>query len=187
MKKLIIEPDKATLMNIDEVLEKYRGLAYRKFKEFMKYSIVSEDDVQELDVLIFKSFQSYDEKHCFSTHLVWKVRGYASNKARMFSKSVYADNEVINFDYCIEDSHELHEIIPDNNTNIEFDCVCKDLIRYIKSYSKPIEKDLIDVYLGKRTMGEVSKRNNTTPQYVSRINRNYKDKLHRLIKSYNRI
>lgn len=187
MKKLIIDVDKSKLMNIEEVLEQYRPMAHKWFRKYMKYSIITEDDKQELDIVIFKTFQSYDEIHCFSTLLVWKVRGYASNKAKVFSRSIYAtDIEILDLDYTFEDGSALHEVISDDSIDIELDYMSKELVDYISSCIKPYERNILDVYLGKISMTDLAIKMNKKPQNVSNASARLKKKTSEIINRYYR-
>lgn len=187
MKKLIISKDKARLMNIDEVLEEFRPAAYKLFKKYSKCTDVTEDDIQELDIAIFKAFQSYDEKHCFSTHLTWKVRRYITSKTRIFLRSMYGQGfEIKNLDYVIDENTALHELISDDSVNIEFDSIQSDLINYIKEKSNIVEQGLVDVYLGEMTMAALAKKINRTPQTVCMASTKFKKRLTGLMKRYDR-
>ena len=65
MKKLIVSNKGSKFMGIEEVLEECRGFACKTYLILSKGFVVNEDEKQELDIIIFKAFQTYDEKHCF--------------------------------------------------------------------------------------------------------------------------
>lgn len=187
MKKLIISKGKYRLMNIDEVLEEFRPAAYTLFKKYSKCSNMTEDDIQELDITIFKAFQTYDEKHCFTTHLSWQIRRYITVKTRTFLKSMNGQGfEIKNLDHIIGEDTALHELIGDDKIDIEFDIIQNDFIRYIKEKSNIVEQGLVDVYLGKMTMSALAKQINRTPQTVCKANSKFKKRLTGLMKRYDR-
>lgn len=181
MKKLIIlDEKKSRIMGIEEVLNEFRGFAYKTFMARNKKIVMTEDDKQEIDIVIFKTFKTYNEKHCFTTHLVWNIRHYISdlNKYLNSNKRDSSDYEILDLDYEINtdgSTTNLHELISDN-TNVEDECISRELIRFLRRNLNKNEKRLLAINLGEISASKVAEEFNMTRQGVSNMNTRFKKK-----------
>ena len=67
MKKLIVmSNNEVKAMDFEETMEQYKGLIIRIAKRYKGINL-TEDDMQEGYLGLWKAFTTYDEKHCFST------------------------------------------------------------------------------------------------------------------------
>lgn len=195
MKKFIVRNSRngleSRMMGIEEVLEEFRGQAYKKMQEYKKGGIITEDDRQELDIVIFKAFQSYDEKHCFSTHLGWQLRSFLTEYRSYATcqKRNPQKYEFYSLDYTssADDNKEveMYGMLADDENVIEAKSIDKDLLRFIVSRLNPTERQLLAVSLGLKDLIEVAREAGTSKQNISNKNKRFKTKLLQLIQEYN--
>lgn len=191
MKKLIVSNKGSKFMGIEEVLEEFRGFACKTYLILSKGFVVNEDEKQELDIIIFKAFQTYDEKHCFTTHLVWHIRKYVKQRLSFITtqKRDMSKYQMLNFDYSIDNGDDsntsLHDLISDDSINVESTCIDIELINFIRSNLKPLELRLLEVNLDKISLKQMAEELNTSRQNVNNMNSRFKKKLLKLMKKFN--
>lgn len=192
MKKSILMKNNVRVeMGIEEVLLNFRGLAIKTYKMYKGVNEVSDDDKQELDIVIFKTFQGYDEVHSFSTPLVWNIRSYiteTNNKNNAIKRSAY---QTISLDFKFggdsEDDYDFHETLCDESCNIVDDFFERDLMSYINVRLNEVEKELLLINLDEKRMIDVANERGWSKQNVYKKNKAFKEKIAKLIKEYNRI
>lgn len=192
MKKLIIiNNGENKLMGIEEVLKNFRGIVITSFKKHKNGGIITEDELQELDIVIFKAFQTYDEEHCFTTHLIWKLKQYithiSTNAKRQ--KRDTSNYEILNLDMKIGGSKgdkemELHEMLADSNDFVS-SYIDREFIKFIASNLNEFELKLLAINLGNGRIVDLAEEMGTTKQNISNRNRKFKIKLKQLIDEFN--
>lgn len=179
-------------MNIEEVLTTFRGLSITTFLKARNGANPSEDERQELDIVIFKAFQTYDEEHCFSTHLIWKLRQYLAHTT-VNAKRQKRDTtgiEFIDLDFKVRTGRdgtpfEIHELIEDEHASFENRVMDRDFISFIVSNLDEFEMKLLAVILGNMRIVDLAEEYNTSKQNINGKNRRFKAKLLNLINEYN--
>ncbi|HAU85117.1 MAG TPA: hypothetical protein DCW90_06340 [Lachnospiraceae bacterium] len=62
MKKLIVMNNgEKRVMEFEEILNQFRGVALKELLKYKNGGAITEDDLQEMDIVIFKALKSYDE------------------------------------------------------------------------------------------------------------------------------
>jgi len=193
MMKTIVTKNEVVRMNFEEVLASYRPFAMKCLNKYKNGGFITEDDMQEIDIVIFKAFNDYNEIHCFSTHLVWKLKQYfvhmATNAKRM--KRDDSNFEILNLDMNVgkdgEGEQSLHELLTDEKTNLEQGFQDKEFLKYISDNITESELCLLSVLLGRIKPIELAQQQNTSKQNISGKLRRFKSKLADLVANYNEI
>ena len=190
MKKRILRSNgKTEVMDFEMVMESYKNLVAKIAKRYKGLDI-TEDDMQEGYLGLWKAFTTYDEKHCFSTHLTWKLKERFQHlkSAEVSSKRDTREKTFVNLEYDLGDGNTVGSMIPDeNSSNFENDIFDRDIIRYIKDNLNEFEMDLLAFNLKYIKATDIIEKYDTTKQNVSNKNARFKVKLRKLIEDYNRI
>lgn len=192
-KKIIFGDGTSKIMEFnEEFLKTFRTLAKKTLAEYRKGSIldITEDESQELDIVIYQSFQKYNEKNAFSTLLVWEVKGYAG---REYNKNTTKKRDgsnftFVNLDWDVDNDDgkngSMHELISDESINC-FELENNDLINYIKARCTEIEKGILLVFLNQLTYSDVARMTNTTNGNVTFAKKKFLKRLEKWIYEYN--
>ena len=190
MKKLIVmSNNEVKEMDFEETMEQYKGLIIRIAKRYKGINL-TEDDMQEGYLGLWKAFTTYDEKHCFSTHLTWKLKERFQHlkSAEVSGKRDKREKTFVNLEYDLGDGNTVGNMIPDENSSkFENDIFDRDIIRYIKDNLNEFEMDLLAFNLKYIKATDIIEKYDTTKQNVSNKNARFKVKLRKLIEDYNRI
>lgn len=190
MKKSIVMSNNTVVeMSFEEAMNEFKGLIIRVAKTYKGMNL-TEDDMQEGYLGLWKAFTTYDEKHCFSTHLTWKLKERFQHlkSAEVSMKRYTGDKSFVNMDFDLGDGNTVGSMIADeDSTNFERNVFDRELILYIKSNLSDFEMDLLSFNLKQIKATEIIEKYETTKQNVSNKNARFKVKLRKLIDSYNRI
>lgn len=167
MIKSVVTKNEVVRMNFEEVLTNYRPFAMKCLTKYKNGGFITEDDMQEIDIVIFKAFNDYNEIYCFSTHLVWKLKQYfvhmATNAKRMKRDS--SQFEILNLDMNVgkdgEGETSLHELLTDENANFEQRLQDREFLKYISESITESEMDLLGALLGRIKPIELAQQQNT--------------------------
>lgn len=191
MKKTIVTKNETVEMTFEEVLTAYRPFAMKCLNKYKNGGIVTEDDKQEIDIVIFKAFNDYNEVNCFSTHLVWKLKQYFTHMATN-AKRKKRDNsqfEILNLDMAVgkdgEGQISIHELLTDERANFEESFQDKEFIKFIASNINEAETKLLAVLLGSIRLIDLAQAQNTSKQNINGKLKRFKVKLADLINTYN--
>lgn len=192
-KKIIFGDGTSKIMEFnEEFLNKFRRLAVSEFAKYREGSVldVTEDEKQELDYVIYKAFEKYNEKNAFSTLLVWAVKSYGhalanKNKSKKRNSS---DFTFINLDYTLDNgdnsNDNMHSLIADDSMN-HFELENSDLINYIKERCNKTEKVLLLALLNKITLSDVARITKTSNANISHAKKRMLKRLEKWIYEYN--
>ena len=181
----------------EEFLNMYRALAIDTVKKYRKgYTTqLSQDELQELDIDIFKAFMSYDEIHRFSTHLVWKIKSrlggeITDKKQREKSGNNSSMFKFVDLDYKLEDGkgdsyQTIHDVVADETVNVSGNFEEEDFFKFISKNLNEIEVDLVEVLIGEKRDIEVAKKFNKSKSRISKIKSDMIKKLQVLVEDYN--
>ena len=195
MKKRIVFGDGTIrLMECDEeFLNCFRGQAVKRLKEYKNGGKITEDDYQELDIVIFKTFLSYNEVNCFSTHLEWKLKQYFVHKATNASRKKRDSSKykMLNLDFDLKNNsgdaeNNLHELLADEGTsNLQKDIIDREFIDFLHSNLNEFELKLLAVNLKAMRLVDLAAEQNTSKQNINSKNKRFKKKLLALIEEFN--
>ncbi len=198
MKKLIIltngQERQAKEMTIEEVITNYSKLIRRTIITYVGYEVFSnnaENLMQEGNIICWKAFESYDEQHCFSTHLEWQLKGRLQQIVKA-KKTKKRDDESfktvnINDSTSFDSTKTYEEYIADESITFEEEHQSNELIKYLKTQIKEDELDLLSLNLGYTTITELAAKTGKTKASVSYRNKRFKSKLVKIITNYNTI
>nr|WP_297936456.1 hypothetical protein [uncultured Lachnoclostridium sp.] len=193
MKKLIVMNNgEKRVMEFEEILNQFRGVALKELLKYKNGGAITEDDLQEMDIVIFKALKSYDEYHCFTTHLTWKLRQYFTHTA-VNAKRQKRDTSavtILNLDMKVSDGKggnemDLHEMLTDDAASFEDKLMDQAFIAYIASNLDDFEMKLLAVNLGNMRVIDLADEYNTSKQNINNKNRRFKAKLLQLINDFN--
>lgn len=187
MKKNILKSNGEVIsMTFEEVMDSYKGLIVKVAKTY-KGMFLTEDDMQEGYLGLWKAFSSYDEQHCFSTHAMWMVRQRFAHlkKIETSPKRDTRGKDIIHMEFDLGDGNELGDMLEDLESQFEQSIIDRDVIQYIKNNLSPIEMDLLAFNLGYVQAIEIAHKYNTTKSNISNKNAAFKAKLKKLIQKYN--
>ncbi len=196
MKKLILVKNNIVEMEFNEnFINTFKPLAIKVFKKYKNGFQMTDDELQDLDVIMYECFLQYNSKYHFSTLLTAAVRNYGMNIINL-SKTGKRDTskfQLIGLDqkYNINkvSGKEMHvyEIIGDDNVNIEESYVEKDFIQYLNKHLSEFELDLLSANLNNCTFKEVCLKYGLSKTCVANRNYKFKERVRNLINVYNRI
>lgn len=116
MKKLIVlKEEQARLMTVEETMNHFEGMLNKFANKTKNYNNVEgfEDAKQIGYIALIDAFETYDEKHCFSTHLHTKLMHEYSKLHQKTKTDKYKAKENyvnISLDYTLEDGNTLSEL-----------------------------------------------------------------------------
>lgn len=178
----------------NEFLNMYRGLAKKTFAEMKKKLIseITEDELQELDIIIYKSFKKYDEIHAFSTLLTWEVKSYTMKniKNETAKKRSRVDVKIVSLDAEIDEEkgeNLIYNLVADNNVNIALETEDSELLKYISNKCNDTEKAILLALLDKISYGQVAKITNKSSGNVTNHKNRLIKKLNLWISNYNKL
>ena len=196
MKKLILVKNNIVEMEFNEnFINTFKPLAIKVFKKYKNGFQMTDDELQDLDVIMYECFLQYNSKYHFSTLLTAAVRNYGMNIINL-SKTSKRDTskfQLIGLDqkYDINkvSGKEMHvyEIIGDDNVNIEESYVEKDFMQYLNKHLSEFELDLLSANLNNCTFKEVCLKHGLSKTCVANRNYKFKERVRNLINVYNRI
>ena len=185
MLKRIVMNNGAKLMNFQEVMKTYNNLICKLAHKYTNGTDF-EDLMQEGYTTMYESFLSYDEVHCFSTHLTWQLRKkytqlLVAKKTKMRDES---ELEIVYFDKRTTDNHnDYYNSVVDMSGEAEFESVLnKMVVQAMMDKLDDNEKDLLLVLMGKMTGADLARQNNVTRQNVSQQAKKLKNRLRVLLK-----
>lgn len=193
MKKTILFKDgqKKVMECNEEFLNMFRGLGMNILKRYKSRMNVTEDDLQDIDVTIFEAFLSYDEEHCFTTHLFNQIRGKFSNQINK-AKTIKRDTSkltIINLEYNFNNDGDRITTVADiisDGYNIEDDFIENDFISYLMNNLDEFELDMLAANLKRIQFKEICEKYNLKKTTLSNRNWKFKQKLKDLISEYNK-
>ena len=188
VKNIIKSNGTSVKMDFEMVMKAYGGLV-RKIAKHYKGIYITEDDMQEGYLALFKAFKTYDEINCFSTHATWIVRQrFQHLKVKEVAlKRDLRDKTVISMEFDLGDGNTLGEMIEDTNSQFEDSLIDSELIRFIKSNLTEFEIDLLAFNLKYIKAKTIAEKYGMTKQAVSNRNASFKQKIKKLINYYNAI
>lgn len=198
MKKLIIltngQTRQAVEMNFEEVLYKYKNLIRRTIIECVGFEVFNQNEkdfMQEGNISCWKAYETYDQEHCFSTHLKWNLKGRFQQlvKAKKTQKRDGSAFKYVNIDdtTSFDNTKTYQEYIPDDSIDIENEFVNKAFMHYLTSQLKNEELDLLYLNLGLTTVTKLAEKTNTSKANISYKNKRFKTKLANILKNYNEL
>ena len=188
MKKLIVmSNNEVKEMNFEETMEQYKGLIIRIAKRYNGINL-TEDDMQEGYLGLWKAFTTYDEEHCFSTHATWKIRQrFQELKSReVAARRSTIGKTFVNMEFDLGDGNQVGDMIEDENAQFEENILNSDFIAYIKANLNESEMDLLAYNLGYVKVDDLAKKYNIRKSGVTNRNARFKIKLEKLIADYNK-
>lgn len=188
MKKRILRSNgKTEVMDFEMVMESYKNLVAKIAKRYKGLDI-TEDDMQEGYLGLWKAFTTYDEEHCFSTHATWKIRQrFQELKSREVAARRSTMGKIfVNMEFDLGDGNQVGDMIEDENAQFEENILNSDFIAYIKANLNESEMDLLAYNLGYVKVDDLAKKYNIRKSGVTNRNARFKVKLEKLIADYNK-
>lgn len=188
MIKLIVKSNGTKVgMNFEEVINDYTPLVVKIAKKY-KGIYLSEDDMQEGLMSLWKAFSTYDEVHCFSTYATYVVsedfqnlKNYETAKMRNTM-----GKQFLNMEYDLGDGNQLGDMIADDSSSFEQSILDMDILEYIKSNLSDMEMDLLAYNLGYVKGTSLAQKYGIGKSGISNRNAKFKIKFKQLIEKYNR-
>lgn len=186
--KTIVKNNSIEIMDFEDVMKNYSNMVYKMAHKYTNGQDF-EDLLQEGYVVLYESFLTYDEVHCFSTHLTWQLRKrftqlLVAKKAAIRNTD---DLEIIYFDKKTVDKHnDYYNSVMDYQCDMEFEQVLNKIV--IESAMLKLdnnEKELLNVLMGKITGADLARQNNVTRQNISQQAKKLKKRLRILLKDAN--
>lgn len=188
IKNILKSNGETVQMNFEDVINNYSGLVVKIARRYRGLNL-TEDDMQEGYLGLWKAFDSYDEKHCFSTHATWQVRQRFQYLKTLETSPVRdtRGKEFVHMEYDLGDGNTLGNVIVDEKSEFEQDILNSDIIQYIKENLNELEMDLLAFNLGYVQAKYIVEKYNTTKQNIANKNARFKVKLQKLIENYNKM
>lgn len=198
MKKLIIstkgEQTVEKEMTFEEVLTKFSKQIRRSIINFIGFENFQKNEeelMQQGNIMCWLAFKTYDEKHCFSTHLEWQLKGKLQQlvKAKKAKKRSSEDFSFVNINDAtsFDSSKTYEEYIPDESISFTQEYEDSEMMKYLLSQIKEEEKDLLALNLGYITVTELAEKTGTSKANISYKNKRFKAKLVKFLTIYNQI
>lgn len=188
MKKRILKSNGTVeVMDFEMVVESYKNLVARIAKRY-KGLYITEDDMQEGYLGLWRAFMTYDEEHCFSTHATWKIRQrFHEVKSReLAARRSTMGKTFVNMEFDLGDGNQVGDMIEDKNAQFEEDVLNSDFITYIKTNLNESEMDLLAYNFGYVKAEDLAKKYNIGISGITNRNARFKVKLEKLISDYNK-
>ena len=188
MKKRIVRSNgKTEVMDFEMVMNSYKNLVAKIAKRY-KGLYITEDDMQEGYLGLWRAFTTYDEEHCFSTHATWKIRQrFHEVKSRELAvRRSTIDKTFVNMEFDLGDGNQLGDMIEDKNAQFEQDVLNSDFIAYIRANLNESEMDLLAYNFGYVKADDLAKKYNIGTSGITNRNARFKVKLGKLIADYNK-
>lgn len=185
-KNILLGNGTVKVMDFEGVMKQFTPLMVQVIKKYRGLNI-TEDDMQEGYIALWKAFTTYNEEHCFSTHATWKVR-QAFAKMLTHETSPVRDKsgkQFLNLEFDLGDGNAVGDMIEDTNSQFENDILESNFISFIKSNLKDIEVDLLAYNLGYVKVKDIAEKYSIGKSGVTNRNAKFKIKLEKLIKQYN--
>lgn len=201
IKNIILQNGEVKPMAFDEgFINQYIKLGAKIYMEY-KYTkknnsgiSLTEEEKQDIKVAMFEAFLEYDEQHAFSTLLTWTIKGMCSAQIayNLADKRNTNNYEFLNLDYQFKDKegegNSIHEILKDDNVDIEGNYEDEDFLNFIQNnLANDFERCLLRVNLGEIQPSEASSILETSRANVTQRNKTFKKKLTKLIEEYNKL
>lgn len=189
MIKLIVKSNgENERMEFKDVMNSYAGLIVKIAKKYKGLNL-TEDDMQECYLALWKAYSNYDEVHCFSTYATVVVGQHFQNlknyEVAEMRNSI--DREILNMEYDLGDGNQLGDMIADDNCNFEQSIIDKDIISYVKSQLSDMEMDLLAYNFGYVTGVSLAEKYGVRKSAITNRNARFKIKLRKIIEQYNEI
>ena len=194
-KKIVLNNGRVLEMEFNEkFVQAFKPLCVKVLKKYKNGNPITEDEFQELDILLYETFLKYDEKHCFTTLLFWEARGYGANKINTAKtkKRDISGFQFISLDKSTSNNKgdkesSYGEIIEYSNINIEEDFINnKNFISFLINNLNDFEKDLLQANLKNITFKDICIKYEMKKTTVSNRNWKFKEKIKGLIELYNK-
>lgn len=177
----------------EKFVQAFKPLCVKVFKKYKNGNPITEDEFQELDILLYEAFLKYDEKHCFTTLLFWEVRGYGANKinAAKTKKRDMSAFQFISLDKSTSNDKgdretNYGEVVEYSDVNIEEDFIDKNFITFLMSNLNDFEKDLLQANLKNIAFKDICIKYEMKKTTISNRNWKFKEKIKGLIELYNK-
>ncbi len=187
IKNILKSNGETVQMNFEDVINNYSGLVVKIARRYRGLNL-TEDDMQEGYLGLWKAFTTYDEEHCFSTHATWKIRQrFQELKSReVAARRSTIGKTFVNMEFDLGDGNQVGDMIEDENAQFEENILNSDFIAYIKANLNESEMDLLAYNLGYVKVDDLAKKYNIRKSGVTNRNARFKIKLEKLIADYNK-
>ncbi len=196
MKKLILVRNEVKEMEFDEnFINTFKPLAVSTFKKYKNGTQMTEDELQDLDVIMYECFLKYNGEYHFTTFLTAAIKNYGMNTINL-SKTAKRDSSRFQFvdldqkyNTNKSEGREMHiyETVGDINVDIENSYIEYDFIQYLNKHLSEFELDLLSANLNDCTFKEVCLKYGLSKTCVSNRNYKFKERVKNLISIYNKI
>lgn len=175
-------------MEFNEVMNSYTGLMIKIAKKYKGFDL-TEDDMQECYLALWKAYSDYDEVHCFSTYATTVIAQHFQNLKNYEVAEMRStiDKKFLNMEYDLGDGNQLGDMIADDNCNFEQSIMDKDIIQYVKSNLSEMEMDLLAYNFGYVTGVSLAEKYGVRKSAITNRNARFKIKLRKIIEQYNEI
>lgn len=183
--KTIVKTNGTEVMDFEDVMKNYGNMIYKMAHKYTNGHDF-EDLMQEGYIVLYETFLSYDEIHCFSTHLTWQLRKRFTQLLVAKKAAIRNDEnlEIIRFDKKTADKHnDYYNSVLDIQSESEFENVLNRIvIESMMSKLDETEKELLNVLMGKISGADLARKNNVTRQNISQQAKKLKNRLRILLK-----
>lgn len=187
-KNIIFKNGISKEMTFEEVMVTFKKLVIKIAKKY-KGLRMTEDDIQEGYLALWKAYETYNEIHCFSTHATWVLMSKFAHLVSYETSPVRdtTDKKFVSLDYTFEDGGKVEELISDVNSDFHQSILDSELLLYIKSNLTDFEIELLAFNTGYITCKYICEKHELSKSCVSNRNARFKVKLRKLIEVYNGI